>query len=135
MYSDAVDKEALREAERLLAEHFQKCSNDLTYTVSDSKILEIEMNDVGLEPAQGRSLYIDSKNGIKWIGNLVLSTDSVRSFDVRGNCWSKYDASLNGSRFAFSSEDGQWKCPGLDKYKRPTCLDVQPYVDRKTRCS
>ncbi len=126
--------EALKEAEKRIDGCFQKCSNGMTYTMSGSRIYEIENFDFNVIPEKDRPTYIELKNKTTWVGKIVFSSMATRDYEIVSGCWSKYNSTFDKMTLSFSKDDSIWNLKGLENYKSPTCKDVEPYVAKKNTC-
>ncbi len=126
--------EAKKEAKKRIDERFQKCSNGLTYTMSGSRIYEIENFDFDVVSDKNRPTYIELKNKTTWVGQIVFSSMATRDYEIVSGCWSKYNSTFDKMSLSFSKDDGVWNLQGLESYKKPTCKDVEPYVAKKDIC-
>lgn len=142
------DSDAKDEMDRRFAEMFQTCRNGYTYTVSrtvlgtvsDSVIYEIEGFDKDLQSTKDRPDDIERSNGTYWIGSINIKSTKVRDYDILKGCWSKYYANFPtrsfGLTYAAENQYGQpkWHLDGVEKYKRPSCSEVEEYINSKKIC-
>ena len=126
--------QALGEVAKRIDERFQKCSNGLTYTMSGSSIYEIEGFDYDVVPEKERPTYIELKNKTTWVGQVILHSLATREYEIVSGCWSKYNSEFEKTIFPFSDDNDEWNLQGIERYKKPTCKDVEPYVVKKTIC-
>ena len=126
--------EAINEAKMKINERFQKCSNSLTYTMSGSRIYEIENFNFDVVSEKDRPTYVELKNKTTWVGKIVFSSMATRDYEIVSGCWSKYNSAFDKTSLSFSKDGGIWNLKGLENYKKPTCKDVEPYVAKKNIC-
>ena len=128
--------------EKQFAGIFQTCSNGKTYTFSgaDSLIYEIEGFDKYLQSTKDRPDDIERSKGTYWIGSINIKSTKVRDYDIQKGCWSKYYANFptrsSGLTYAAENQYGQpkWHLDGVEKYKRPSCSEIEEYINSKKIC-